>query len=265
MTTNVREKVTSTTQFWNDVPLSPQDEAQFDRVENVALPIAERRRALHSMVTSVDSVARCVAMDLFTRASADLRHGNQPLVEDGELEAAMRDAAVRELLAPPYLRRDAHATIPRGANHASAFAVVSKDARSEDAVALARALSANADPQVLLEAVKAAEPVLRGEPVAEPELLVALRALWARTDLPEDVRTGAISAVGGADDNVVLTQLMEALRQADLAVSAAAARALLERDRGEYRAVVALVADAWRLPDLPPLDVDEVHQLIADD
>lgn len=257
--------MTATTQFWNDVPLSHQDEALYRLVADVALPVAERRRALHSMIASPDPVARCVAMDLFTRASANLRHGNQPLVEDDDLEAAVRDAAVGELLAPPYLRRDVHATIHRGANHASALAVVSNDARSGDATALAHALVANDDPQVLLEAVKAAEPVLRGEPVAEPELLVALRALWARTDLPEDVRTGAISAVGGADDNVVLTQLMEALRQADLAVSAAAARALLERDREEYRAVVAPVADAWRLPDLPPLDVDEVHQLLADD
>jgi hypothetical protein len=255
--------VKATTQFWNDVPLTPADHALYERAENAAAPIADRQRALGSLAASDDPAARSVAMDIYTRASISSRQGNQLLVEHGELEVAMRSTAVRELLSPPYVRADDHAEIRRGANHASALAVLSNDARSEDASVLSAVIRVNEEPLVLLEAVKAAEPVLRDEPDGDPELLDVLQGLWTRTDLPADVRAGAVSAVGGCGGDVVVPMILRALHTEELAVSAAAARALLERDVDQFRAVVAPVAQRWSLPEFPPFDVHEVRELLS--
>lgn len=253
----------ASTQFWKDVPLTPADQALYERAEDVAAPVADRQRALRSLAASDDAAARSVAMDVYTRASISNRQGNQPLVEGGDLEVAMRSTAVRELRCPPYERAEDHAEIRRGANHASALAVLSNDARSEDASLISAVIRANEEPLVLLEAVKAAEPVLRDEPDGDPGLLDVLQGLWVRPDLPADVRAGAVSAVGGCGDDAIVPMLLDALRSEELAVSAAAARALLERDIDEFRAVVEPVAQSWSLPEFPPFDVHEVRDLLS--
>lgn len=58
--------------------------------------------------------------------------------------------------------------------------------------------------------------------------------------------------------------LVEALTNPELAVSAAAARALLERDLARHRPLVAPIAAAWRAEEFPPFDVHEVRRLLED-
>jgi len=72
----------------------------------------------------------------------------------------------------------------------------------------------------------------------------------------------AIAAIAASADEAVVPLLIEAVRDPELAVSAAAARGLLERDLERHRRLVEPVVAAWRTSEFPPFDVHEVHRLL---
>ncbi|HWO22822.1 MAG TPA: hypothetical protein VNO30_28880 [Kofleriaceae bacterium] len=183
---------------------------------------------------------------------------------DLAIRRAVREAALRELEAAPYERTEPNANPRRGANHGSALAALSHNADPGDAPLLVRVLRENDDPRVLHEGVGAAEPVLRGEP-AHPELVEVLAQLASRRDVEPGTRAGAITAIGGANDAAVVPMLIASLADPELAVSAAAARVLLERDFERHRPLVAPVAAAWHTGEFPPFDVHEVRRLLEGD
>lgn len=248
--------------FWNGAQLLQRDRALLERLDDTTLGIADRRSALLLLLDSDDPVARGTAMDRFNQSIAHLRHGDQPLSDDDEVRRAVRTCALRELRASPFERTDEGASPRCGANHASALNVLHKGAEAEDAPLVARALELNTDEQVIAEGVKAAEPVLRGEDPANPDLVRMLRMISARPDLPHEIRADAIAAVGGAADGAVVAILLEALGSSELAISAAAARALLERDLDRHRAQVAEVSAEWPRTESPPFDAHEVWSLL---
>jgi HEAT repeat protein len=109
--------------------------------------------------------------------------------------------------------------------------------------------------------VNAAEPVLRGEPT-HVDLVGVLLDISGRRGLDPATRSGAVAAIGASADEAVVPLLVGALADPELAVSAAAARALLKRDVERYRPAVAPVAAAWHAEEFPPYDVHEIRRML---
>ena len=249
--------------YWKGATVPAADREAMDRLFDTHLPIDQRKEALTKLLTSDSVVARGIALDFYCISNANLRFGNEPMIDD-TIDAAVRASALRELERPPYERSETEPTPRRGANHASALGALSHNADPADASLLARVLRENDDEQVLQEGVDAAEPVLRGEP-AHADLVAVLLDISSRQGLDPRIRAGAITAISGSADEKVVPLLSRSLADPELAVSAAAARALLERDLERYRSIVGPVAAAWLTGEFPPYDVHEVRRLLEGD
>lgn len=246
--------------YWNGATVPAADREAMDRLFNVGLPTGQRKEALVKLLRSDSVVARGIALDFYCISNANLRFGNEPMIDD-TIDVAVREAALRELERPPYERTETEANPRRGANHASALGALSHNADPADASLLARVLRENDDEQVLQEGVNAAEPVLRGEP-AHTDLIAVLLDISRRHRLNQTIRSGAVAAIGASADEEVVPLLVGVLTDPELAVSASAARALLNRDVERYRPLVEPVAAGWQAGDLPPYDVHEVRRTL---
>jgi hypothetical protein len=249
--------------YWEGVTLPPDEHSIVDTLGDPEVPVAERKLALLRLLESKNTIVRGIALDHYSMSNASLRQGTAPML-DQAIDTAARACALRELAQPPYERAEANAKPKRGANHASALHALWFNADPSDAPLIARVLVENQDDRVLAPGVGAAEPVLRGEP-AHPALVDALLHIVNRRDIDPRVRGEAIAAIGGATDDTVESPLVDALMNPELAVSAAAARTLLERDLERYRSTVGPVAAAWPAVEFPPFDVHEVRRLLEGD
>jgi hypothetical protein len=246
--------------YWKGAEVPPGDRLLLEQLEDERRSVDQRRAALVRMLASDSVAVRGIALDFYCLCNANLRHGPEPMIDDA-VEDDVRAAAVRELERPPYVRTESAARPQRGANHASALAALSNVADPADASMLARVLRENDDELVLDEGVRTAESVLRGEP-AHRDLVDVLRDIACRPDLAPTTRANAVAAIGSTVDDAVIPWLLETLAAPEPAVSAAAARSLLERDFKRYQPVVEPVASRWRAGEFPPFDVHEVRRLL---
>jgi hypothetical protein len=249
--------------YWEGAAVPDEEHSAIERLEGAESPVSERTAALVHLLGSDSVVARGIALDFYCLSNANLRHGNEPMI-DATVDAAARACALRELADPPYERTEANAQPKRGANHASALHALGFNADPADAPLVARALLHNQDDRVLAQGVGAAEPILRGEP-AHPALIDALLQLVHRRSLEPSTRAGATAAIAASADDAVVPLLLDAVRDPELAVSAAAARGLLERDLERHRRLVEPIAAAWCTGEFPPFDVHEVRRLLESD
>lgn len=247
--------------YWQGATVPVEERGNIDRLGDPDAPASERKEALMRLLGSGNTVARGIALDYYSLANGSGRQGHDPVLDDAAIDAAARACALRELSQPPYARSEANAKPRWGANHASALHVLWFNADPADAALVAGVLRENQDERVLEAGVGAAEPVLRGEP-AHPALFDALLGIVNRGDIDPRIRGEAISAIGGASDETVEPLLVQALVNPELAVSASAARRLLERDLERYRPVVEPIAAAWRTEEVSPFDVHEVRRLL---
>lgn len=249
--------------YWRVAGLSLADRDELAQLEDERLSIEQRKATLIRMLHSASVALRGIALDFYCLANANLRHGPEPMIDDA-VEDAVRASALGELERPPYESTGSTARPRRGANHASALAALANNADPADASVLARVLRENDEESVLHEGVRAAHSVLRGEP-AHPELMSILLDIARRAGLDATIRANAITAIGSSGDDAVIPWLIEALGNPEVAVSAAAARGLLERDFKRHRALVEPVAAAWRTGEFPPFDVHEVRRLLDEE
>jgi hypothetical protein len=246
--------------YWRAAEVQPADHALLEQLEDQRLSAAQRKAALIRLLASDSEAARGIALDFYCLSNADLRHGPEPII-DNDVEDAVRRTALSELGRPPYVCPEPNARPKRGANHASALAALANNADPGDAPLVARALRDNDDELVILEGVRAAETVLHGE-AGHPDLVSVLLEIARATNRDATIRAHAITALGYTAGEAAMPWLIEALAAPELAVSAAAARALLERDLKRNRALVASVASAWRTGEFPPFDVHEVRRIL---
>ncbi|HEX7841732.1 MAG TPA: hypothetical protein VF469_29885 [Kofleriaceae bacterium] len=249
--------------YWEGADVPAEERSTVERLEDTDRPVTERKAALLHLLETDSVIARSIALDFYSLSNANLRHGNEPMI-DAAIDAAVRACALRELAEPPYQRAEANANPRRGANHASALHALGFNADPADAALVARILLENQDDRVLSQGVGTAEPVLRGGP-AHPALVDALLLLARRPSLEPSTRAGAIAAIAASADEAVVPMLVEAARDPELAVSAAGARGLLERDVDRYRLLVEPIVASWPAREFPPFDVLEVHRLLEDD
>jgi hypothetical protein len=249
--------------FWKGATVPEPDRAILVRLHDNVLPVEQRKEALVQLLGSGSVIARGVALDYYSLSQANLRHGNDPMI-DAAIDDAARACAVRELAAQPYERAELDAQPRRGANHASALHALWHNAAVEDAPLLARVLAENSEEAVLQEGVKVAHALLYREPVAHAGLVEVLVRLARQRGLDPDIRADAIRAMGSADDEAVLAPIVDAVRDPDLAVSSAAVRSLLERDLARYRPLVEPIVAAWQVGELPPFHVLEVRRLLEE-
>lgn len=246
--------------YWKGEELPPDDRLLLEQLEGETFSVAQPRTALIRMLRSDSVVTRGIALDFYCMHIANARYGVEPMIDDA-VEEAVRAAAIRELGQPPYVRTDATARPLRGANYASALAALANNGDPADASLLARVLREDNDQLVIQEGVRAAQSVLRDEP-PHPELGAVLREIIGRSDLDPEIRADAVTAVGATAGDTAIPWLMEALAASELAVSASAARSLLERDFKRYRRVVEPVAAAWQQGEFPPFDAQEVRRML---
>jgi hypothetical protein len=166
---------------WEGAIVPDEERSALEQLHDSRRSVNERKAALVHLLGSRSVVARGIALDFYSISNANLRHGNEPMIDDA-IDAAARACALRELATPPYEQPEEGARPRRGANHASALHVLWFNADHSDAPLLARVLTANADERVLQEGTSAAEPVLRGER-AHPALVEALLRIANRDDL----------------------------------------------------------------------------------
>lgn len=249
--------------YWEGAAVPTEERSAIERLEDAGLPASQQKAALMHLLDSGSTVARGIALDFYSLSNANLRHGSDPMI-DTVIDAAARACALRELAEPPYERAEANARPRRGANHASALHALSFNADPADAPLVARVLLENQDDRVLAQGVGAAEPVLRGEP-AHPALVDALLQLVRRRSVEPSTRAGAITAIAASAEDAVVSLLVEAVRDPEIAVSAAAARGLLERDLERHRLLVEAIVAAWHTSEFPPFDVHEVRRLLEGD
>lgn len=246
--------------YWKGAEVPPGDRLSLEQLDDERLSVDQQKAALIRILASDSVAVRGIALDFYCLCNANLRHGPEPMIDDA-VEDAVRAAAIYELEHLPYVRSGSAARPQRGANHASALAALSNNADPGDASLLARVLQENDDELVLHEGVRAAESVLRGEP-AHPDLVNVLLEVARRPGLDPSIRANAVTSIGSTAGDVAIPWLMEALTTPDLAVSAAGARSLLERDYKRYQPVVEPVASAWHTGEFPPFDVREVRRLL---
>ncbi len=260
--------------YWGAASVPPEAAAAVERLASLEFSVDERRAALLQLLASDHVVARSLALDYYSMCCASQRHGDNPIIEEAIVTDAVRTAALRELAAPAYEHAEPGAGPARGANHASALHALPIIHGMDDAPLLVRILRENVEPgvlervhpEVLDNGVSAAGAVLAGES-AHPELAALVDVLSRISRLREvDPRTraSAITAIGGMADEAVTPLLVAGLVDPELAISAAAARRLLERDLGRHLPLVAPVAAAWQTPEFPPYDLLEVRQMLED-
>lgn len=248
--------------FWDGASLSPELERAVDTLNRGRAPSAERQRLLRELLDSDTVAARGIALDHYSLAQAEARQGD---VDREFLDAvgdAVRECARRELASPPYHRLDGGEP-QRGANHASAFYAMWHLATAADAQRLADALLANDDPAVLEYGLTAAETALFHAEAGAPYLAAVLHRLATSSSLTPELRAGAIVALAASHDDTVVPWLEAALEDRDLAVSGAAACALLNRDPGRFRARIASLAASWPTEGPLPFHAWEVRRMLS--
>ena len=175
--------------YWEGAPVPAAEHSTLEELEDTESPVSRQKAALVHLLGSDSVVTRGIALDFYSLSNANLRHGDEPMI-DAEVDAAARACALRELAAPPYDRVEASARPRRGANHASALRTLWFNADPADAPLVARVLLENQDDRVLAQGVGAAEPIPRGEP-AHPALVDALSQLVRRHSLEPSTRAGS--------------------------------------------------------------------------
>jgi hypothetical protein len=247
--------------FWNGAALDSTLAAALERFLAHESRPDERLQAFEMLLDSDSTPARGIALDQYTFAQGQGRMGGVDLL--ARVAPRVRERLVSELQAPPFVRPEPDAHPHVGANHASAFYAMWHHARAEDGPLVARALAANSEPDVLQWGVKAAEVVLDGEPVLEAQLASELRRLVNAHELPAEVRAGAITALGVCASEDVVPWLLDALRDPELRVAAAAARCLLERAPERFRGQITPFAATWPTSEESvPYDVTAVRELL---
>jgi hypothetical protein len=167
--------------YWEGAAVPAEERSILEELESTETPVSGRKLALVHLLGSGSVVTRGIALDFYSMSNANLRHGDEPMI-DTEVDAAARACALCELAAPPYESAEASARPKRGANHASALHALGFNADPADAPLVARVLLENQDDRVLAPGVGAAEPILRGEP-AHPALVDALLQIVRRRSL----------------------------------------------------------------------------------
>src|SRR5215468_3336217 len=109
------------TLHWDDVPVSHEVRSALESLHDANVPLDERKGGLVRLLGSGSVIARGIALDVYSMAKADRRHGDQPLVDDAVMDAAARSCALHELVRPPFDPSEAGGHGRRGANHASAL------------------------------------------------------------------------------------------------------------------------------------------------
>lgn len=246
---------------WEHAEVLNEEMELLERLHDSEHPAAQRKSILIQLLDSASPAARGIAFDLYSRISANLRQGDHPMI-DSSLNAIVRAAALRELRNPPSEAGEQDSQPRAGANHASALNALLFCVAPEDADLIARALSNEADEQVVEMGIDTAARVLRDAP-AHAALVSALLHIAQRKNLPPRARGDAILAVGGVAEDSIEPILTEALADPVLEISAAAAEALLERNPKRHRLTVATTAAGWPTGANLPLSVDEVRRLLT--
>jgi hypothetical protein len=253
----------SNTYFWEGVTLPEPWATVAARFTDRAATIDARRAAFLQMLSSVLPAVRGSALDNFTFDNAQARHGEIAQdVYDG-VNAEIRTCALQELASTPYVRGEPGAVVPVGANHASALHALSCVGQPEDAAAVGKTLGQTTDLLVLEVGLGAAHAVLYRQPEIEPALARSLRRVITDGSQTTRLRVSAIVAASHSRSAAATPWLLDALGDADLAVAAAAGRALLERDPTAFADAVVSRATSWPTEGTVPHDVIAVRKLLA--
>lgn len=248
--------------FWAGAELPAHVQELVDRIVHGAGSEAARRATLSALLASDSVAARGIALDHYSSLQAQARHGS---VNDDLLDAIgpeVRACALRELAAPPHIRSEPSASPARGANHASAFYALWHLATPEDGEAIASAMAVNDDPTVLEYALGAATKATLGAASVAPRLAEALHSVMTSPSLSLALREPAVRTLGGSRDEHVIPWLEAAVEDPALEISAAAAWALLDRDRERFRNVVEDRVATWPTGRRLPLFAEEVKRLL---
>ena len=95
--------------YWKGATVAAGDREAMGRLFDIRLPGDQRKAALATLLTSDSVVARGIALDFYCISNANLRFGDEPMIDD-TIDVAVRAAAIRELERPPYERTEAEAS-----------------------------------------------------------------------------------------------------------------------------------------------------------
>jgi hypothetical protein len=96
--------------YWKGATVAAADREAMGRLFDIRLPVDQRREALAALLSSDSVVARGIALDFYCISNANLRFGDEPMIDD-TIDAAVRASAIRELERPPYERTEAEASL----------------------------------------------------------------------------------------------------------------------------------------------------------
>ncbi|NBE56357.1 hypothetical protein GUY60_33990 [Streptomyces sp. YC537] len=164
----------------------------------------EFRRAFLVLLRSTDVAARGTALDLYDRAGATSRFGEESPYEPYREEVL---ATARELLAGPPRPGDARAF--EGADHASALLALKNDAGPQDAEAVRAVLLRRPDGDLLDNALGVTRSALAGPGTPDAQLVALVGELVFDTSLDVDERgmaVGALRQAGGAEATALLVR-----------------------------------------------------------
>lgn len=246
---------------WEGAEVLDEEMVRLERLHDNALSLEERKVVLVELLDAASPAARGLAFDFYSLTCANLRHGDNPMI-DPSINATFHTAALRELANAPSEAGESGRRPRPGANHVSALNALRFTAVAADAEPIARVLGEEADEHVLEFGLWPAVHALRDAP-AHAGLVSALLRIVRRPDLAPRTRDDAFLAIAGATGDTVEPILTEALSDPVLEISAAAARALLDRDPRRHRSAVAAAAASWPTEAGLPYSVEEVRRLLA--
>ncbi len=197
--------------------------------------------AMRALLASDSTVARCMALDLFTRCEGQ-RQGDNLLA--GVLHDEALAAVLRELREPPS---EIPGSLPeRGANHYSAMYAMWHVSDPSDPPLLARALEANKDEEAVLGmGIQAANERIRMEQHPDPSLVAFLHEYLRRPGADPRTQADALDALASHAGAAGEALLRESLDHPVLAIAATAALLLLQRTPDEYRERIAALSETW--------------------
>jgi hypothetical protein len=248
--------------FWQGVTVPVELEGAIERLWSARSTGGERLAAYEALLGSGSAVGRGYAMDQFSSDQAQLRHGDLHIEVLTAVADRIEACALAELAVAPLVIEEATAQFKRGANHGSALVALGFGCPREAGGLIAKALTENEDPHILEEGCRTATAILYRNPRLPGELAWALRQIQLRRTFPASLRIQAVRALGESPNDEVVPWLLDALDD-ELEPSAAAARALLERDGARFAARVQEAVAGWVLTEFPPYDVHEVRSLLA--
>lgn len=215
------------------------------------------RDGLQLMLTSATPRARNIAMDAYSSAHRDSRHGGlKPLYDSEELDRAVHDCAVRELAAtePGYGSRD---------NQYEAMYALWFCFDHADAPLIAQVLATTEDSGVRSIGLSHVEEIFQTDPLFDSGLLDALRRTASDPDESCGTRTEALRYAAGSAREEVVPWMLAALDDRDRRVVAGAIYALLLKDKERFAARVAPLLDAWEDTDGCGWEIGEARDILA--